>query len=111
MPRTKQARALPDFASEEEELEFWETHDPRDFDGGPADDIVLAIKPPPKKRITLWLDEAVIKKLKAIARRHDMPYQPLTRGLLRRAVDELGASGNRGISKQPARQRKRTNAS
>ncbi len=52
MRRNKKTRELPDFASEENELRFWETHDARDFDAGSADDIVLAIDPLPKNSQT-----------------------------------------------------------
>ncbi len=108
MRKSKTARALPDFASEEDELRFWETHDARDFDAGPADDIVLAIKPSPKRRVTLWLDEAVVQTLKVIAGRHDMGYQTLARGLLRRSVRELVESEGAATGERRTRRRKGT---
>ena len=106
MPQERRARVLPHLGSEEEELRFWEAHDARDFDAGPADDIVLAIKPSPKRRVTLWLDEAVVQTLKVIARRYDMGYQTLARGLLRRSVRELMESPAGTGDKQRARQPK-----
>ncbi len=43
-------RKVPEFKSEEEELSFWDKHDPEDFDAGPAEDVILDIKPETKKR-------------------------------------------------------------
>jgi len=41
MPKKK---AVPEFKSEAEELAFWDEHDPEEFDDGPADEIIMAIK-------------------------------------------------------------------
>ena len=100
MPRHKKNAAIPRFESEEEELRFWDTHDWEDYDDGPATDIILALKPTPKTRVTMWLDTPVVEALKRIARRHKMGYQTLARGLLGRSVARLeredDAGGRRG---------------
>ena len=39
----------PDFASEEEELVYWDEHDITALDEGPADDLILQLKSQPKR--------------------------------------------------------------
>jgi predicted DNA binding CopG/RHH family protein len=77
---------LPDFASEEEELVYWDEHDITEFDDGLADDFILKLKTKPKCPVTLRLDEDLIVALKAAAQKHNVPYQDLARELLRRGV-------------------------
>jgi len=54
-------RAVPEFKSEEEELTFWDMHEPEEFDDGPADEIIMAIKASKEEPVT------------QAARRMDMP--------------------------------------
>jgi predicted DNA binding CopG/RHH family protein len=83
-------KTIPHFASEAEELEFWDTHDIEDYDAGPADDIVWDLRrPAPKQRINLRLEPELIEELKAAAQEVGMPYQALTRGLIRRGLQSL----------------------
>ncbi len=85
MPR----KYIPDFKSEEEELEFWDTHRIEDYDDGPADDIIWDIKPEKKKRVTLRIEPSVIEELKVLAEKLDTPYQTLARGLIKRGIRQL----------------------
>lgn len=48
---TKQAKVLPTFRSEAEELAFWDKQDPADWIAGPAD-IEIRLKNRPQKTIT-----------------------------------------------------------
>ncbi len=86
-------RKVPEFKTEEEELSFWDKHDPEDFDAGPADDVILDVKPEKKKRISLRLEPGLIEELKAIAEANNMRYQTLVRGLLKRSVRQLRKTG------------------
>ena len=86
MPKKK---LVPDFASEQEELAFWEKHDLEEFDHEAADDIILAIKPEPKKPVTVRLEPSLIAELKQVATRRDIPYQTLLRGLVKRGLDDI----------------------
>jgi hypothetical protein len=56
---TKQPRTIPDFRSEEEELRFWDQHDPSDFDDGPAD-VIVRLKRRPKRAVTLRIDQGLL---------------------------------------------------
>jgi predicted DNA binding CopG/RHH family protein len=79
-------KPIPDFTSEQEELDYWDEHDITEFDDGTADDLSLQLKATPKRPVTLRLDEDLIASLKAAAKKHGMPYQTLARELLRRGV-------------------------
>ena len=82
--------AVPEFdREEEEELAFWDEHEPEEFDDGPADEIIMAIKPTKKKPVTIRLDVYLIEELKRLAGEYRMPYQTLTRMLLKDSVRRL----------------------
>ncbi len=78
---------IPEFASDEEEREFWETHDIRDYDNGPAD-ITWNISEEKKKRVTIRLQPSLIDELKEFAEEVEVPYQTLTRALIRRGLEQ-----------------------
>lgn len=79
---------LPDFDSEEEELEFWTTHRIEDYETEPVDDIHWNISEETKKRVTLRLQPSLIDELKEFAAEVDLPYQTLTRALIRRGLEQ-----------------------
>ena len=76
-------KPLPDFASEEEEIRFWDEHDPSDYIEGPGDLIIRLRRRPPKKLVSIRLDEDLYGDLKATAAKHGLAYQRLMRTLLR----------------------------
>ena len=82
-------KRLPDFKSEEEELAFWDTHDPQDYLVEPREDIIFHFRPEPKKQISLRLEPSLIEELKQVAAEHDLPYQTLARGLIRRSLEQM----------------------
>jgi len=82
-------KKLPDFKSEDEEIVFWDTHDPDDYAVGEPETLILDLRPERKKQITLRLEPSLIEELKRLAAAHDLPYQTLARGLLRRSVAQM----------------------
>jgi predicted DNA binding CopG/RHH family protein len=71
---------LPKFASDQEETEFWDTHDSTEFlDDTQPVDVTFVDGRPAKKQISLRLDPEAIDKLKAIAQRKGVGYQTLIR--------------------------------
>ncbi len=82
-------KLLPDFKSEEEELRFWETARVEDYEWEPADDVTWDLRPEKKKRVTIRLEPSMIAQLKEMAEELEMPYQTLTRGLIRRGLRQL----------------------
>lgn len=100
-------KTLPTFATEEDELRFWDEHDPSDYIEGPSD-VIVRLKRPAKRPVTLRLDEDLLADLKEAAARHGLPYQRLMRELLRQAltalvVEEKRAAG--GTRKAPGTRR------
>ncbi len=82
-------RYLPDFSSEEEELEFWKTHRIEDYQTEAVDDITWEIDREKKKRVTMRLEPSLIDELKDLAEDVEVPYQTLTRALIRRGLAQV----------------------
>jgi len=71
---------IPQFASEQEEAEFWATHDATEFlDETETVNMTFVDARPPKKQISLRLDSEVISQLKVVATRKGIGYQTLIR--------------------------------
>ncbi len=83
---------IPQFANEQEEAEFWATHNATEFlDETEAVNVTFVDARPPKKQISLRLDPDVIEKLKAIAAQKGIGYQTLIRmWVMERLVQESG---------------------
>jgi len=71
-------KTRPDFKTEQEEREFWETHDSTDFvDWSEARLAVFPNLKPTTKAISLRLPEDLLAKIKVKANKMDVPYQSL----------------------------------
>ncbi len=71
-------KKIPEFKTEQEEREFWETHDSTDYVDW--DNAQLAIFPnlkPTTKPISLRLPEGMLAAIKVEANKRDIPYQSL----------------------------------
>lgn len=87
-------KELPNFKSEKEEAEFWDTHNSLDYIEDDeqvkiefAPELVEQIRERAKtKRVTLRLRVAQIEAVKEIARRKDIPYQTLIRSWIAEAI-------------------------
>ena len=73
-------KTIPVFRSEQEEAEFWETHDSTDYldDTEPAE-LTFVDARPQKRSISLRIDGETIDTLKDIAGRKGIGYQTLIR--------------------------------
>jgi len=77
----KKLKAIPKFRSEDEEAEFWATHDTTDY----FDISRAMINPPfpnlkPSTRvITIRVPDSMLYSLKMIANKKDVPYQSLVK--------------------------------
>lgn len=87
-------KIVPKFASEEDELRFWDEHDPSDYAAGPAD-VVVRLKSEKKRQITMRIDETLYRQLRAVAAKHGLPYQTLMRELVRQSLAQLMAEDRR----------------
>ncbi|MCS7275225.1 MAG: BrnA antitoxin family protein [Candidatus Bipolaricaulota bacterium] len=91
MPRKKQVDPIPEeFSSYEEAAEFWDTHNPEDYPD--AFRPVKAIVELRRRRyeIEIELDEELVKRLRAVARRRKKTISQLASEILRKELVALG---------------------
>lgn len=80
---------VPTFKNEDEEREFWATHDSTEFvDWSKAKRAVFPNLKPSTKTISLRLPESIIAALKLLANKRDVPYQSLLKVFLAERVEE-----------------------
>lgn len=86
-------RTIPEFKSEQEEAEFWDTHDSTDYlEQTEAVEVSFVDARPPKKSISLRIDAETIDTLKDVAARKGIGYQTLIRmWVMERLEDEMNA--------------------
>lgn len=89
MPKNKILKPLPKFKNENEEREFWVSHDFTDYLGQfePVKLDLSALKPSTKP-VTIRLPESLIRSLKIIANKKDVPYQSLMKVFLSERVKQ-----------------------
>ena len=82
-------KKIPRFRSEDEEREFWATHDSGEYiDWKKAKRVVLPALRPSLKTISLRLPESMLEELKLIAHKKDVPYQSLLKLFLSEKINE-----------------------
>ena len=82
-----QIKKLPKFKNEDEERDFWVLKDATDyFDFKKPTKIDFSSLKPSSKSITLRVPESLLKDLKMIANRQDVPYQSLMKIYLQERV-------------------------
>ncbi|HEY3171020.1 MAG TPA: BrnA antitoxin family protein [Thermoanaerobaculia bacterium] len=83
----KKVKSIPRFRSEDEEREFWATHDSTEyFDWSRAVRVVFPNLQPSTRTISLRLPESLLADLKVLASRLDVPYQSLMKVYLAERV-------------------------
>lgn len=89
MPERKSMKPIPKFESEDEEREFWATHDSADHvDWSRARPVSFTRLRPSTRTISLRLPETLIENLKMLANKRDVPYQSLLKIFLSERIDE-----------------------
>lgn len=88
MAKPKRAlKPIPDFRSEAEEREFWETHDSTAYvDWSRAHLVTFPNLKPSTETISLRLPAPLLADLKALANKRDVPYQSLLKVFLAERV-------------------------
>lgn len=87
MNKSKKSKAIPRFKSEDEEREFWATHDTTEyFDISKPVELDLSELKPSTKSITIRLPESLLATLKSLAHKRDVPYQSLMKIFLAERV-------------------------
>jgi hypothetical protein len=87
MAKTKQAvKLIPAFESEEEELAFWDTHDPEEyFEETPVSDVRLAVRPR-RPEVSVRLDARLASAVRKAAEEANTDLDTIARRLLRRGL-------------------------
>jgi len=81
--RARKLKPIPAFASEDEEREFWATHDTVDYiDWERGQWATFPNLKPSTETISLRLPAALLSDLKILANRRDVPYQSLLKVFL-----------------------------
>jgi predicted DNA binding CopG/RHH family protein len=89
VPEKKNLKPIPKFESEDEEREFWATHDSVDYvDWGRAKFASFPNLKPSTRTISLRLPESLIENLKVLANKRDVPYQSLLKIFLAERVEQ-----------------------
>jgi predicted DNA binding CopG/RHH family protein len=79
---------IPRFQSEEEEREFWATHDATDFiDFSHAQQALAPNLKPTLKTISIRLPEPLLESIKVLAHKRDVPYHSLMKMLLAEGIE------------------------
>jgi len=80
---------IPEFKNEEEEFEFWSTHDSTEYvDYKKAQRVVFPNLKPSTRNISIRLPEYLIEELKMLANKRDVPYQSLLKIFLTERVEQ-----------------------
>lgn len=86
---SKKLKSLPKFKNEDEEREFWATHDSTDyFDWSKARRVIFPNLKLTKKPISLRVTTILLAKVKSVANKKDMPYQTLMKQYISEGVDK-----------------------
>ena len=81
-------KQIPKFKSEEEEREFWSSHDVTDFiDFSEAKQALMPNLRPTLKKISIRLPESLLESIKVLAHKRDIPYQSLMKILLVEGIE------------------------
>ncbi len=89
MKNAQKNKTVPKFKSEEDEREFWSTHDSSDYvDWKKARRVVMPNLKPTMKTISLRIPETMLSELKLLANKKDVPYQSLLKIFLSEKIRE-----------------------
>ena len=82
-------KRIPKFKNEDEEREFWATHDSTEYvDWRKAEKAVFSNLKPSMKKISLRLPESMLEELKLLANKRDVPYQSLLKIFLAERIEK-----------------------
>jgi predicted DNA binding CopG/RHH family protein len=82
-------KKILEFKTEDEERDFWSTHDSSEYiDWNKADKATFPDLKPSTKTISLRLPEYILDELKKLAHKRDVPYQSLIKIFLKDRINE-----------------------
>jgi predicted DNA binding CopG/RHH family protein len=86
VPKKKE---VPTFKNEEQERQFWASHDSADYiDWRRAEDVRLPNLRPSTRTISIRLPQPMIERLKVLANKRDVPYQSLLKMYVAEKIEE-----------------------
>ncbi len=88
-------KKLPNFKTEQEEREFWDTHSSEEYVDWDKIEVINVPFPklkPSTKTISIRLPEMMIEELKSLANKNDVPYQSLIKIYLAERIVQETAS-------------------
>jgi len=90
VPKVKRRiRKIPKFRDEEQERNFWASHDSTDYvDWRRSERVKLPNLRPTTRTISIRLPESMIEKLKVLANKRDIPYQSLLKMFVADKIEE-----------------------
>ncbi len=84
-----QLKKIPEFKNEDEEREFWATHDSTEYvDWSKAQKAIFPNLKPSTESISLRLPSFLLARIKQLANKKDVPYQSLMKIFLSEKVDQ-----------------------
>lgn len=88
-------KPIPSFKNEDEEREFWMTHDSTEYiDYSKAVELDLSDLKPSMRSISIRLPKYLLQRIKELANAKDVPYQSLMKMYLSdRVEEELSRNG------------------
>jgi len=95
MPKAKPRKPIPRFETEDQEREFWSSHDSTEYvDWSTAKPVTFRHLKPSTKTISIRLPESLLEDLKLLANKRDVPYQSLLKIFLaERIAQEVRSQG------------------
>ena len=85
----KNLKKIPDFKNEQEEREFWNTHDSTEYiDWSKAEKTIFPNLKPTTESISLRLPVSLLARIKELANEKDVPYQSLMKVFLSERVNQ-----------------------
>jgi predicted DNA binding CopG/RHH family protein len=83
------SKQIPKFQNEDEEREFWATHDSTEYiNWNLAERVTYSNLKPSVKKISLRLPESMLEELKLLANKRDVPYQSLLKVFLAERIEK-----------------------
>ena len=80
---------IPEFKNEDEEREFWASHDSSEFvDWSQARRVIFPNLKPTTRAISLRLPESMLDEIRQMANQRDVPYQSLIKVFLRERMNQ-----------------------
>ena len=82
-------KQIPEFKSEDEEREFWATHDSTEYmDWNQAERVTFPKLKPSTKTISLRMPESMLNQIRVLANKRAVPYQSLIKIFLQERIDD-----------------------